>query len=158
MRMMAAALSRGNPAGNEILNDGIDFSLDSKIYLDIIGAEQIYRFRPHPADYHVCNLVLGEQRGQPARFMARVWQVHPLGYLPIFNGEEDVPLTVPEMTGDLIPVLCNSDFHRHTSPVQHSLTVAPAPAKPLSPTATPGYAPASQTVNRYTGYILCSLL
>jgi hypothetical protein len=147
MRMVTAALSRGDPPGNELLDDGINLPLDPEIHLDIVGAEEIYRFRTHPADDYVRYLVLGEQRRQPPRLMARVWQVQPLGYLPVLYAEEDVFLTVPEMTGDLVPVLCNSDFHKHTSPVRHSLTVAPAAAEPPSPSTTPGYAPASMTIH-----------
>jgi hypothetical protein len=65
---------------------------------------------------------------------------------------------VSEMTGHLVPVLSNSDFHKHTSPVRHSLTIAPAAAESPSPSATPGYAPASQTVYRCLRCRPCSLL
>jgi len=43
--------------------------------------------------------------------MTRVWQVRFLYNFPIPSREENIPFAMSEMSGDHIPVPCNSEFH-----------------------------------------------
>lgn len=61
MRVVAAALSRSDPSGDELIYDGINLPANPQIHFDIVRAEEVHRFGTHPADHHVRNLMLGEQ-------------------------------------------------------------------------------------------------
>jgi len=107
----AAALARGNLSCNKVVDDLVDFSLDTEEDLDIVITEEIDSPWAHSAGEDVRNFMAGEKDRQFSGFMAGAFKDFGFCDFFVLYGKHCIFQAVPEVCGDHVSLFCNSDFH-----------------------------------------------
>jgi hypothetical protein len=107
----AAALARGNLSCNKVVDDLIDFALDTEEDLDIVLTEEIDSPWAHSAGEDVRYFMTGEKDRQFSGFMAGAFKDFGFCDFFVLYGKHCIFQAVPEVCGDHVSLFCNSDFH-----------------------------------------------